>query len=494
MTMPDVTPQDLARTVGLLSEQDLARQRLRVALVQLTAKRPAIEQAWAYYDGDHPALWLTNKMASMFRGMASRLQDNFCALAVDSVLSRLQVTGWQATQTGLAVPAGMDVDGVLQEQDAAREDLQVAAATAVWEANSLDLEQEDLYRHALVSSVGYVLVWPGEDGQPEVVPQDPRTIHVEYGSMRAGDRRWAARVWLEDGTWRANIYARGVGGAAATVTRLYVPGRADPSQLPDAVRFVLDPDDPGGPNPLGSPLVPVVPFQRRRGGKSRLHDLIPIQDKINKLAANKLVAAEFAAFRQRVFITTQVLPDNAISNAPDRAIVLDPGTPDARTSVQEFAVTELSNYDQAIAQELGKFMTVAQLPRHLVVGTGSAPPSGEAVKADEGPFVAYVDSLVGRYSAAWQDVMGLLGVAATPTWADTEVHNDESTARTVKTMVDAGVPVAQLLVRYAGWSQSEADEAAQAVSASQMQAAAAGAVALAALDQGTSPDSAMPPI
>lgn len=463
--------QSLLAQAALLND---SRRLLRDGLAKISVRRAHIDTAWRYYEGDHPALWMTDKMGDLFKGMASNLSDNLCGLAVDSVLNRLRVTGWTDTDPVLDMAGDVAVT-------------QAQAAQALWSINSLDLEQEDLYRHALVSSVGYVLAWPDERGLPDVTVQDPRSTWVEYRGA-TGERLWGLRTWHDEGTWHANLYH------PDRVVRLVVPGRSDSKRLPDSGRFVLDGDDPGGPSPLAVQQVALVPFQRRRGAPGYLKSLIPVQDKINKLAANKMVAAEFAAFRQRVFITTQSLPDNAITNAPDRAIVLDPGSPDAPTSVQEFAVTELSNYDQSIAAEVAKFATIAPLPRHLILGDGGAPPSGEQVKADEGPFVALVDAYVDRFGAAWSDVVGLFGIAAGPAWADTTVHNDEAVARTVKTFVDAGVPAGLALQRYAGWSEDEVAEVDAATSAQAVQAAAAGAVALAAFDQGADPRGALPPM
>lgn len=491
MTQPD--PASIASAAALLSDLQGARANLKTAINALTLKRPVCDYAWRYYDGDHPTLWMTEKMGEMFKGMATRLQDNLCGLAVDSVLSRLEVTGW-APKAVLTVP-GETASGD-EENRRASDELNVAAAQAVWDANSLDLEQEDLYRHSLVSATGYVLVWPGEDGVPEAIPQDPRTIHIHYGSMRLSDRRWAAKVWYDydTGFWRGNVYYAGEGGGQSRVVRLVVLAKSDPQRVPEAERFTLDPNDPGGFSGLPSTACPIVPFERRRNGKSRLYDLVPIQDKINKLAANKMVAAEFGAFRQRWILTTQDVPSAALRNAPDRALVLDPGLPDGQTRVGEFAITELSNYDGAIAAETEKFFTVAGLPRHMIVGNSASGLSGEFIRADEGPFVSLVDSYVARFTASWTDVMGLMGISAVPVWKDTEVSNDKGTAETVKTFTDAGVPLGLALGKYAGWSEEETAEAQAAASAAAQQAASAGALALSAFDQGQAPQNALPPL
>lgn len=472
-----------ATVLDLIDAAAAARVDLGVALKAMGERNAFIDLSWRYYDGDHPALWLSDKFADIFGERTVRLEDNYCALAVDAVLSRIGVTGWIDLDDTEDDTAETDDsrDGDVAEGEGAQAVRVTDAdvATAVWSQDGLDLMQEDLYRHALVSHVGYVLVWPNEQGVPEAIPQDPRNVYVHYGSMRLNDIRWAAKVWHEDKRWHACLFY------PDRMVRLISAQDASAAKRPEANGFVLNPDDPGGPNPLPvKDRVPMVPFDLRRGGKSWLHNLIPPQDKINKLAANKMVAAEFAAYRQRVFITTQQLPDDALENAPDRAIVMDPGTKDAPTSVHEFAVTELRNYDQAIDAEVSRFFTIARLPRHLIVGTGSAPPSGEAIKTDEGPFVAVVDRLVARWTAAWTDVMALLGLNVEPTWGDTEVHNDLSVGQTVKAFTDAGAPLPTVLRKYAAWDDAEVLEAQEALDARQAQAVAAGAAALTAFEAG----------
>lgn len=470
----------------------MVRGNLKRGLDAMKAKRPFIDLAWRYYDGDHPALWLTEKLADVFgTRLASNLANNYCEVAVDAVLHRLAVTGWadrlapgtteqqdNASTTPESGPAAPDTpERDVPPPDVAPVVTDAMLAERVWADNDLDLEQEDLYRHAQVAGEGYVIVWPSDDGGMDVVVNDPRSVHVEYGSLRRTDVRWAVKAWFDQDVarWRANVYF------PERIVRLIGPiTSTNSTDEPAAHTFVLDADDPGGPHPFGK--VPVIPFNRRRNAPSRLRSLWPIQDKINKLAANKMVAAEFGAFRQRYVLSTQEFADGTLQNSPDHAWLLDPGTPDAPTKVGEFAITELSNYDESINAEVEHFFAVAGLPRHLRQGAGGAPPSGDAVRADEGPFVALVDSYVKRFGAAWRDVMDLIGLNVEPAWAETEVNNDKGTAETVKTYVDAGAPLTVALRKYAGWDDSdlaevEAKQASDAERAEQA-AAAAGMLAM----------------
>lgn len=517
MTEPqgvDATVVPLARGAGDVSgpgawapsrSVDEVRAVVDYALKQLRAKRSRHRLLWRYYDGNHPQLWMTEKLRQAFGpAFEGSLQDNYCELVVEAVVARLEVTGWAAKpaaagatpvegQQGTAGDAAPDAgDQGLSETDRMAE---------LWEANRLDLEQEELYRMARASGEAYVIVWPRYDERGQVVTTDAGTelwdvavndgqlVHLEVGG-NGGQRLWAAKVWLDTTApggpaWRANVYY------PDELVRLRMPsgkgGSGGLSAMPaKADRFDLDADDPGGPNPLGQ--VCVFRFARNRSGRSALTTAVPIQDKINKLAANKMVSAEFAAWRQRVLLTTQDVPDATLRPSPGGWLVLDPGgeTEEGKapaTQVVELQATELANYDNSKSSEVDTLFTLCQLPRHLRINPGS-PPSGDAVRADEAPYIGMVQAHQKAYGATWADVAQAIGYNVVPAWRPAEVANDEAEARTVAAYVTAGVPVDVALEYVAGWPEErlaalrvrlkeQADQQAAAARAAQEAVAAA---------------------
>ena len=68
---------------------------------------------------------------------------------------------------------------------------------------------------------------------------------------------------------------------------------------------------PGGPNPLLT--VPVIPIENKprllSHGESDLKPATPIQNAINKLCTDMVVASEYGAFRQRVMTGVEVPRD-----------------------------------------------------------------------------------------------------------------------------------------------------------------------------------------
>ena len=83
----------------------------------------------------------------------------------------------------------------------------VKQADNLWDQNALELESEEIHRHAMVGGEGYVIVWPTLDpsGQPipgqfDITLQDERTMHMVYRSARRNDPLMAAKVWRRTGT------------------------------------------------------------------------------------------------------------------------------------------------------------------------------------------------------------------------------------------------------------------------------------------------------
>lgn len=452
------------------------RRDLTKGLAELAAKRADIDLSERYWGGDHPKLWLTDRLRRVFdkEFAGRRLGDNFCRLVIEAAVQRLEILGWEGVE--IRTQAGALQPGSPEE------------AEAVWDDNDLDGGgQEELWRLAGYAGEAYVIVWPRDPGPGyDVAVNDPRLVHIEFASRRRSDRSWATKVWHDGAAWRANVYY------PDEVVR-FVTDPMKAGSRPKEERFRLDPDDAGGPHDFGA--VPVVRFAQAQARWSRLADVIPVQDKINKLGINKMVTAESLAFPQRYILTAdETLKDDTLRAGPGAFWRFDPGgaeneegKADPPTKVGQFDAADLSKYDGAIDSEVDKLFTIAPLPKHMRVNPGAGGPSGDAIKADEGPFVAMVKDLQQLYGASTRDVMALCGLNVAPVWGDPEVHNIESQARSVLALVQAGVPVTIAVARVARWTDIEVAELEAAVKAVQAQQASAGAAALRAADQGRDP-------
>lgn len=113
----------------------------------------------------------------------------------------------------------------------------------------------------------------------------------------------------------------------------------------------------------------------------------------------------------------------------------------------ELGGSSLSGYDELKASTILSLWTIANLPRHMLVNLGSMV-SGEAIKADEGPFVSAIRNHQREFGQAFQAALSLCGIDAEPVWKDPQTRDDALEAQTVETLVAAGVPWQTAVERY----------------------------------------------
>jgi hypothetical protein len=380
---------------------------------------PRLILRWRYFMGDHPRIWATPKIERAFRNIADSMTENYCSLAITTRLNRLQIEGW----TG---PGSDQAEGV-------------------WTASRLAQRQDRLFRWALVHGVAYLVV----DGIERTLHPNPATLVSGIPDPDEPDRFRVA----------GKILPLPEGGSRAT---LWYPDRTVFLDTNSEGVWVQREDEID--QPLGQ--VPVLPVSPYADGPVLLDQIRSAQDRVNKITSNKMVAAEFGAFRQRVFFTRQDIQPFDVRQEPDHAIVLDPGDADGRAAVQELEATDLDNYDKAKSAEIDSLFTIASLPRHMRVNPGS-PPSGDAIKADEGPLVEAVKDHQREAGEALISAMRLLDLDVEPIWRDPEVHDDLTNAQVVAAMVGAGIPWQVAAAKHAGYSPDEIAQAEQAGAATQ---------------------------
>lgn len=387
--------------------------------------RKTFQARWEYYMGEQPRVWVTPKLRAMFRTLADSMSENYCDLAIHARSTRMEIEGWEGAGT---------------EQ-----------ADQLWTDTNMGKRQADFYRWGLVYGRVYLICADEEDGQkmspnrPTVVwhiPKDDNPLEPEV----AVKYWWAAG----QGIWRATIYDE------EEIRRYENPEAGQrPSRRPDASRFVLDLEEPGGRHGFERcPVVPTYPYGM--DAPCLLDTIAPIQDRINKIGSNKFIAAEFGAFRQRVFLTKQDVDDNDLKSEPDSAIILHPGDRENPTSVVELTATELKNYDDAKAAEVDALFTLALLPRHLrISGQSAEAPSGRAIKADEGPLIEAVYDHHREFGEAVTDALAILGIDAEPVWRNPVSDDEMDQGTTVKLFSDAGLSAEAAARKYAGWTDED---------------------------------------
>jgi len=416
---------------------------LELAYAYLVGKQERYNLLFRYYDGDHPLVYNASKLREIFRGIDATFNENWSAVVVNTVLDRIAIERFQIG------------DG--------RNDAASDALLALWRDTGLDLDAYDAHLCALVTGEAFIVCGEDEAGQPEAYFNDSRLCHMVYDEARPHVPRFAAKWWEET-----------QGNSVVTHLTLYYPDRFEyyltphpRAEISSAAAFVPA-TPPTAPNPYGE--IPVYHLRReRRAIVSELADIIAPQAQLNKVLADMMIAAEFGAYRQR-YIISQMATGAKLKNAPNEIWDLPASDGEGQpTTVGEFGATDLGNYLAAIERSANVIATISGIPKTLLFETGNVP-SGASLRALEAPLVRKAERYAHRWETTWRQVLRWLlrvtGGGDVPetdidvVWAEPATTQPETDAVTVKTLVEAGVPLRTALRRQ-GWSDAELDQLAQ---------------------------------
>jgi hypothetical protein len=404
------------------------------AVSALTYKKPRHDMLWHYFDGEQPLVYSSEKLREIFSGLNARFTENWCGVVVNSVLDRM----------------------VLRSISVANDDAATDAVQAVREESGLVDDEYQIHEDLTVTGEAFVIVWPNEDtGEVEAFQNDSRLCHAEYDGANPRMMRFAAKWWPVD-----------TGGVRLT---LYYPDRFEyyitgkgykVGETPDAKAFEPYGEEPTAANQYG--MIPVFHFRsNRRRPKSQLAGVIEVQDMVNKLLADCMVAAEFGAFRQRYVISQAGIVN--LQNNPNAIWDLVAADKDSQpTTVGEFQPTELSNYLEAINKLSADIGIISRTPRHYFYAQGGDP-SGEALIAMEAPLNHKTVQLQSTVQPTWRDLYAFIlmlrgvNVDSRSLWAQyepAETTQPYTTAQIRELSVRAGLPLTTTL-RDEGWTDDE---------------------------------------
>lgn len=427
---------------------------LKRAYDALSGKKLSYDKLFNYYDGDQPLLYTNKRLEEIFKGLDAVFVENWCAVVIDAVKDRID----------------------LASIDAPDENSQ-AALDAIWAGSSLDLEADDAHEAALITGEGFIIAWPGDDGIPQAFANDPRLCHAFYRSDNPREMEFAAKWWTS-----------GRATSRATRLTLYYPDRleyyqantADPSSA-NAFRPMVP---PVADNPYS--IIPVFHFRlRRRKIIGDLANVVPIQNGINKLLTDMMVAAEFGAFKQRYVISNADVTGK-LKNAPNQIWSVPAGDGmGQQTSVGEFTATDLTNYLSAIDNLAQTLASITRTPKHYFLKQGGDP-SGEALIAMESPLTKKAQDRIDGFTPVWQALASFLlrlaGITVaridiTPNWSDVETAQPMTQANITQTRINTGIPLS-IALAWEGFTEAQIAEVEQARAAEKQSAQASLATAL----------------
>ncbi len=400
---------------------------------RLTTRNVGTRALEEYYDGRPKLKFVTKKYEEGFGAMLRGVSDNWMALVVDAAEERLHIDGFRVGD----------------------ESAGDKPAWEIWQRNSLDADSELLHRDALVTGRGYAMVWYGTDGA-EITVEEPTDVIVAYQAGSRRTREAALKAWTDE--WTGRVYAN-----------VYLPDAIWKFEAPapgegvgvESVRWTPRAGDEMVANPLK--VVPIVEFRNRPrtngSARSEIEDVLSVQDQINKLVCDMLVASEFAAYPQRYAagIEPDVDPDTGEEKPPFKAAIDRVWTTgDPETKFGQFAAADLGNYVKAIENRVQSLASRTRTPPHYLLGQSGSFPSGESLKATETGLVAKVRSKARHFGESWEEVMRLAGdveekdglsaaIGAEVIWRDPESRTEaEHIDALGKLRVMLNVPLEQL--------------------------------------------------
>ncbi len=393
-----------------------------------------------YYEGEHKLAFATSKFRKTFGDLFSEFADNWCGLVVDAPEERLNVEGFRF---------GVDDDRLQGD----------VKAWEMWQRNQLDAFSQQAHLEALIWSNASVMVWQ-QDDLAKITVEHPSQVIVAHESGSVSSRSAALKAWTDDFTGElfVNLYLPDViwkWRRAASVT-----GGSGGGEF-------VERDDSQLVNPLG--VVPIVPLVNKprllRPGQSEIRAVVPMQDAVNKLVADMMIASEFQSFRQRwatgIEIPTMYddegkpLPaDQQEAAVWKHAIDRLWYSEDPETTYGEFDVTDLQSFVTGIEMLVQHIASQSKTPPHYFFLSGQFP-SGESIKSAETGLVAKVLRKERFFGEAWEEVMRLGfkiendtaradDVFSETIWSDAETRTESQHVDAVIKKRSVGIPLKQL--------------------------------------------------
>jgi hypothetical protein len=428
---------------------------------ELEARRPNMKEWHDYFEGRHNLSFASERFQRAFGGMFSTFADNWCAPVCEIPAQRLEVRGFRFG------------DQTQDDRDARN----------IWQRNAMDAESKVLTLEKHVKSRAFVMVWADDPSEPDPEPlitvEDPTQTIVVYEpesrrrrkaalKMWAGDDGWDyATLYLADELWKMKRRAR-VDSAAA---RIIVPDGVESPydwvpRFDDSTMTVI-------PNPLGQ--VPIVEFANRRRLKAaptpEHKPVMPLQNAVNKLLADMMVAAEAGAFPARwgtgVDLPRDPLTGQEIDDPDMWRLSLSKmlRATDPAAKFGNFDAADLSNFTKGIELLVQHIAALTQTPPYYLLGQ-VANLSGDALAAAEAGLVAKCRDKTVFDGEDWEEVMRLAFAVkgdakaheynAEAIWRDVEFRSESQLADALLKKKQVGVPFRQLM-EDAGYSQTAID-------------------------------------
>lgn len=422
---------------------------LRTLHARLIARRPHVELCRDYYDGRHRLAFASQKFAETFGGLFGAFSDNWCGLVVDASVERLRVQGFRV---------GEEPQGDREAQE-------------IWQRNNADSESQLAFTEAHVAGECIATAWFDKDKKAEITwePADCAVVAVDPKNRRnrlAGARFWVdewgyehAELFLPDKVYLWKSKTERKGSSIINASRVHwVADSSIAGSVSDGTMSTM-------PNPLR--VVPMIPLTNNprlwRATEdctvgSEIQPIIPMQDAVNKLIADLLVASEAGALPLRYATgyepridteTNEVIPPPWAKDGAKWAVTKDPSG-----KFGSLPAADLGNFVKAVDTFVQHIASISRTPPHYLNASADRL-SGESIKSAETGLVSKVRGKQRTWDDPLEELMRLAGkiegidhlanaTRSETIWEDPESRTESEHIDALNKKKDLGVPLAQL--------------------------------------------------
>jgi len=397
---------------------------LEKAFITLKGKNERIVMRNQYYEGDQPLVYSNKRLSDVFGGSFAKFNLNWCSVVVESTLDRIDLKGFDVVNANGETNKKLDM---------------------IWNKYHIELDAEEVHKDALITSESYVIAWKRPDGTIDVYPNKSSMCHIFYEPEFPKQKKFAAKWYFgTDEKWHITLYYR-------DRLEYYI---SSGKEIPESVGS-FKPTKKAAKNPFEE--IPVFHFRC----PGELEDLLTVQDAINKMFADMMVAGEFGAFKQRWIVSNS--DTSQLKNKPGMVWEL-PGSDGTGedTQVGEFTGEDLSKFWKAI-DGLANYVAIkSRTPKYYLTEVGAGI-SGDALIAMEAPLVKKAEKRIKQFSVTWQELAAFLlkldGITTdqanvVPLWSRVKSEQPLAETQAINFGVSSGLPLVTMLRRQ-GWTKVE---------------------------------------
>lgn len=389
-----------------------------------------------YFEGKSPLSFLSRESKIALRNF-DQISSNLCRTCIISLQERLRLAG----------VSGSDAWDLFRYSD-------------------LDQIASKSHADALLYGVSWILCWTDRRGKPRATVESPKSVAVVRDPVTREILRAVKRVRTKDATLAWVYYADRVEKWVANTPSAGNAG------------FVLMDTVPNG---LG--IVPVIAIGHE-DEQSVIADLLTIQDSINKLLHDMMIASEYAGMPRR-FATGIILKPTPVIDEDTGEPVIDEETGEpVMTQVTPFPLenrmmtsedpqskfgaipaADLSQFADGIRILISQAQMVSGLPSHYVGAIQDSVTSADSLRASEQALVARVEAFQRAYGIGWEGVArALVGirdgvdpdtVIARIQWAPADTRSQAQEADYAQKLYASNLMSKETLLRKLGFSEDE---------------------------------------